>query len=221
MPAVSGPGWPHLRGPNYDSKSEETGLADTWPETGPPLLWFREIGRGYSGFAAAGGRVYTQVQTLYAQYVVCLEGDTGRTLWEHQYDWPYEAAGMYPGPRSTPTWHDGRIYFAGPRGTVGCLDADSGSSIWSLNVIEKFGGRGHDFGYCCSPVVEDGMVILPVGGEGASLVALDARNGATIWKSGDEPASYCPAVPITLDGRLAGFSVYYWSSGAFSLWKAL
>ena len=43
--------------------SDETGLADAWPPEGPPVLWTREIGRGYSGFTAVGDRVFTQTQT--------------------------------------------------------------------------------------------------------------------------------------------------------------
>src|SRR4051812_13844989 len=44
----SDPAWPHLRGPNYDARSAETELADAWPQTGPPVLWTKQIGAGYS-----------------------------------------------------------------------------------------------------------------------------------------------------------------------------
>lgn len=195
------PGWPHRRGPTYDGISSETDLADSWPDDGPPVLWMRELGRGFSGFTVVGSRVYTQTQSLTKQSVLCLDADTGARIWSHRHAWPYDPAGMYPGPRATPTWHDGRIYFASPRGLVGCLDAASGRSLWSLNINEKFGGRGTDFGYACSPTVERGKVILPVGGEEAGVVALDADDGSTVWASGDRPASYCSAIPITLGGR--------------------
>jgi outer membrane protein assembly factor BamB len=198
---TTGPGWPHLRGPAYDGSSAEKNLADSWTKQGPPVLWMRELGSGYSGFTAIGDRIYTQVQSLYAQSVLCLEADTGRTIWEQNYDWPYDAAGMYPGPRATPTWDQGRIYYASPQGRVGCLDADNGQPLWSVDVLETFEGRGHDFGYSCSPVVEEGLVILPVGGKGAGVVALDAQDGSTVWTSGDEPASYSSALPISLNGR--------------------
>ena len=194
-------GWPHLRGPAHNAVSGETGLADSWPDEGPPVLWMHSSGRGYSGFSVVGRRAYTQTQTLTAQYVVCLDADTGRQVWRHKYAWPYEPGGMYPGPRATPTVSDGRVYFAGPDSTVGCLEAGTGKPIWQINVNHKFGGRGTEFGYSCSPLVEDGKVILPVGGLGASLVALDAADGATVWASGDEPASYCSAMPLDFGGR--------------------
>src|SRR6185437_13431878 len=65
----------------------------------------------------------------------------------------------------------------------------------------KFKGRGVTFGYACSPVVEDGMVVIPVGGESASVVALDAGTGATRWASGSAPASYSSVLPIRFHGR--------------------
>ncbi|MBN1589959.1 MAG: PQQ-binding-like beta-propeller repeat protein, partial [Pirellulales bacterium] len=148
--------WPHLRGPRYNGVSAEADLADAWPPEGPPVLWIREIGSGYSGLIAVGSRVYTQSQTLYRQFVLCMDAETGETIWEHHYAWPYDHGGMYPGPRATPTWNAGRVYFAGPRGVVGCLAADDGRPIWSVNVVEKFGGRGIDFGYSCTPLVRDG-----------------------------------------------------------------
>ncbi len=200
--AAVGQGWPQLRGPTYDGHSTETDLADSWPAAGPPILWTKEIGHGFGGFAAHGTRVYTQTQSLTEQKVIALDADTGRVIWEHAYGWPYQAAGMFPGPRATPTCAAGRIYFTAPNGLVGCLDdAAGGRVVWTVNVVERFKGRGATFGYACSPVVEGGKVVLPVGGPSASVVALDADTGATRWASGDAPASYCSALPVTFRGR--------------------
>src|SRR5687768_7603237 len=46
------PGWRFLRGPTFDGHSPEINLADSWPSEGPPVLWTRELGAGYSGFVA-------------------------------------------------------------------------------------------------------------------------------------------------------------------------
>lgn len=201
-PGVEDRGWPFVRGPAFDAHSPETNIADKWPADGPPILWTRELGQGYSAITAFGDRVYTQAQSLAGQYVYCLDADSGKTVWSYKYDWPYEAAGVYPGPRATPTIADGYVYFASPAGLIGCLDADTGDLIWSRNVIEDYSGDGGiGFGYSCSPLVLEGRVILPVGGEGASLVALDAKTGAEVWATGDDPASYSPAFPINHQGR--------------------
>jgi len=200
-PAGAGPAWPQMRGPGYDAHSVETGLADSWPVDRPPLLWMKKIGAGYSGLIAVGGCVYTQTQTLTGQSVLAMNADTGQTIWEHRYARPYQAGGMFPGPRATPTWRHGKIYFAAPDGLVGCLDAGDGHALWSVNVRQQFDGHGYTFGYACSPVIEDDKVILPVGGPMASVVALNAQTGATIWAAGSAPASYASALPITFQGR--------------------
>jgi outer membrane protein assembly factor BamB len=219
--------WPHWRGLHYDAHSDETGLADSWPAEGPPVLWTQEIGQGYSSAIAVGNCVYTQAQTLTEQKVLALDADTGETVWEHRYGWPYDPGGMYPGPRATPTWADGKLYIAAPDGLILCLDAADGREIWSVNINKRFAGRGTEFGYSSSPLVIDGKVILPVGGPFASVVALDADSGATVWKSGSAVASYCSALPITFVGQrqvvvflqneLAGFDL---QSGLL-LWERL
>lgn len=194
-------GWPHLRGPNYDAVCVNTELANAWPAEGPPMLWNREVGAGYSSLIVVGNRAYTLTQNLTTQKVLALDADTGRTIWEHNYEWPYDPGGMYPGPRATPTYARGHIYIASPDGLVECLNPNDGKPLWSVNVNKRFDGHGTEFGYSCSPLVEDGKVILPVGGPKASMVALDAETGATVWTSGNDQASYCSALPITYRGR--------------------
>jgi hypothetical protein len=198
--APSEPGWPHLRGPKYNAEAPNALLADSWPADGPPVLWTREVGHGYSGVIAVGNCVYTQAQSFTEQKVLALDADTGQTIWGQRYAWPFEAAGMYPGPRSTPTWSNGCIYFSAPDGLVGCLSAADGQPLWKVELVHQFAGQGADFGYACSPLVEDGKVILPVGGRSAAVVALDAESGKTVWASGSAAASYCSAIPINFRG---------------------
>src|SRR5258708_6456652 len=97
--------WPHLRGPNPDAISPEKGLAEAWLEAGPPLLWARDLGQGYSGFVAGGRRVYTQLQTRSGQYVIALDPDTGTEVLRQRVDWQWHPGGAYPGPYATPTLH--------------------------------------------------------------------------------------------------------------------
>ncbi len=197
-----GDDWTFFRGPHYNGHGDDQQLAEHWPAEGPPVLWTREAGTGYSSFVGWDNRVATLWQTLSGQYVVCLDADTGDTVWEYRYDWPYLPASVYPGPRATPTYARGRLYFAAPDGLIGCLQADDGSLLWSINVTETFQGRGTGFGYSCSPLVIDDKVVLPVGGPGASMVALDAITGEIVWQAGDDPASYASALPITFRDRV-------------------
>ncbi len=198
--AAESGGWPHIRGENYDGVSTETGLANEWPVQGPPVLWVKELGQGYSSIVVRNDRAYTQYQTLAGQFVLCMNALTGETVWSYRYDWPFETTGLYPGPFSTPTLSEDHVYFTTPAGDVACLTL-SGRLVWSRELKKEFDGQGTDFGYACSPTVMDGKVILPVGGRGASIVALDAVSGDIVWKTGDEPASYTPILPITIEGQ--------------------
>ena len=193
--------WPGLRGPACDGVAIGEVLAESWPTDGATILWSRNLGQGYSSFAILGDRAFTQYQNALGQYVICLERDTGRTIWEHRSGTPYELVGIYPGPRSTPAVLDGAVYYTTPDGEVGCLDAATGTRRWVKALQVDLAGDGTEFGYAASPIISEGLLFLPIGGPGASVVALSLPTGEVAWKSGNQPASYCSAMPITLQGR--------------------
>lgn len=193
--------WTTVRGASYDGHSSETGLIDEWPSEGPPVLWSRQLGQGYSAFVAAHGRAFTQAQSMSGQFVYCLDAASGETIWRHRYDWAYEAAGVYPGPRSTPTLSGDRLYFVSPDGLLGCLRQRDGKELWTVDLDERYGIEGVGFGYACSPTVIGGKVLMPVAAAGSSMVALDSDSGREIWASGNDAASYTPALPIKLNGQ--------------------
>ena len=194
-------GWKFFRGNNFDGHSTETEISDRWPERGPPVLWLKDLGAGYSGFVGQSGRVYTQYQTLSGQFVACLNAATGEKIWEQKYAWPYKPASLYPGPRSTPTLSDGRLFLTTPQANVLCFDVLTGAKIWELDTAERFAAPDVEFGYACSPVCQNGNVFLPIGGENASMVALDQADGSVVWQSGNAPISYCSAYPIEFEKR--------------------
>ena len=66
--------------------------------------------------------------------------------WTHHYGWPYEGGELYPGPRSTPTWHEGHLYFSALDGSVTCLKAVDGTRVWSCNPKKTHRGQGTDRG---------------------------------------------------------------------------
>ncbi len=193
--------WPGLRGPTQDGVATGETLADSWPAGGPPILWSRELGQGYSSFAIVGDLAYTQYQTSFSQFVICLERDTGHTVWETRVGAAYELVGMYPGPRSTPAVFEGSVYYTTPDGEVGALDARTGRQRWSKPLQADLKGVGTEFGYAASPIISDHRLNLPIGGPNASVVALSLPSGEIAWQSGSQPASYCSSYPITLQGQ--------------------
>ena len=51
--------WRQWGGPRGDFMVESEGLAETWPETGPPELWSRSLGAGHTSILVADGRLFT------------------------------------------------------------------------------------------------------------------------------------------------------------------
>src|SRR5262245_16086382 len=57
---LSAADWPTFRGPQRTAIAPDTGLLQSWPVEGPPLVWESQgAGRGYSSLAIVGGRIYT------------------------------------------------------------------------------------------------------------------------------------------------------------------
>jgi outer membrane protein assembly factor BamB len=193
--------WPGPRGISQQAHGDATPLVDSWREEGPAVSWTADLGQGYSSCAIGQGRVFTQYQDLFGQYLVCFDLDSGKQLWRERYALPYDPAGLYPGPRSTPTlWRDA-VYCVDPDGRLACHAAATGAVRWRLSLQEKFGLQGAEFGYAASPIIDEDRLYLPCGGTGASVVAIDPLNGKVLWAAGDEPASYASILPIELGGR--------------------
>ena len=103
-PAAHGQ-WPQWGGPNRDFKIAATGLATEWPADGPPTIWKRELGDGYSTIVGEGNRLYTMYRKDKKERVVCLDRNTGQTSWEHAYDVHVDEKSIIElgeGPHSTP-----------------------------------------------------------------------------------------------------------------------
>ncbi len=75
--------WATWGGKNRDFTVNTSGLADSWPESGPKKLWSKPLGDGYSVIAAENGVLYTAFRRSGAEVVTALDAATGRTIWEY------------------------------------------------------------------------------------------------------------------------------------------
>lgn len=191
--------WPQWRGPLRDGVSTETGLLKAWPASGPPKLWqVAGLGEGFSSFAVAQGRLFTQGQRSNQAFVLALDAATGKKLWETVISTqPYrEQRGN--GPRGVPTVDGNFVYAESADGTLACLEAATGKLAWKLGFTDAFGGRVPHWGYSESPLIDGSKVIVTPGGPGASVVALDKSSGKVLWKSGSDSAAYSsPIIAVT------------------------
>jgi outer membrane protein assembly factor BamB len=193
--------WPQWRGPNRDGISKETGLLKQWPASGPPLVWKAAgAGRGYSSLSASKGRLYTLGLRGDREFVVALDFKSGKEVWAT----PHGAAfrnDRGDGPRGTPTVDGDRVYALGGNGDLSALDAASGKVLWTMNVLQKFGGSNITWGISESPLVIGEKLLVNAGGPGAGIVALNKKDGSVIWKSQSDRAGYSSGIPVTIGGK--------------------
>jgi outer membrane protein assembly factor BamB len=193
--------WPQFRGPNRDGKSAETGLLKKWPQAGPRLIWSVEgLGSGYSSAAIANGLVYTTGKHGADGYIFCFDLN-GKQKWKKPYG--PEWTKSYPATRSTPTVNDGRLYIFSGLGVVYCLDARTGTEIWSKDVATEFDGLFPRWGMSECLLVDGLKVIATPGGKKASVVALNKNTGDVLWacKELTEGSAYCNPVVFEYKGN--------------------
>lgn len=209
--------WPQWGGPNRNFIVDATGLADTWPASGPRVIWSRPLGTGHSAIVAAGGRLFTMYRAGNGrtrqgpweadEQVVALDAATGKTLWEHKYPARREDFGFGAGPHSTPLLVGDRLFTIGTNKQMHAFDARSGRVLWSHDLVKEFDAPSLlirpvvKAGYGCSPIAFRDTIICSVGGPGQSVMAFRQSDGSVAWKSGDFLVSEAPPVLITFAGR--------------------
>lgn len=201
-PLVLQPGdWPGFRGAERDGRLHGVQIATNWDQSPPKKLWSRRIGPGWSSFTVIGNRLFTQEQRGEDELVTCYDADTGNEVWTHADATRFSEVVAGPGPRATPTFHEGRLYAAGANGSVTCLDAATGKAIWTKNVIEDSQATVPQWGYSGSPLIAHGLVSVFAGGpEGKSVLAYRADDGQLAWSAGEGKLSYCSTQISKLDG---------------------
>lgn len=188
--------WPQWRGANRDGISKETGLLKQWPEGGPALAWKTTgAGGGYSSFAISNGRLYTMGLRGDKEFIVAFDVATGKQVWATPHGGAFRND-RGDGPRGTPTVDGQSLYALGGNGDLSALDVRTGKVMWTMNVLQKFGGSNIVWGISESPLVVGDKILVNAGGPGASIVALNKKDGSLIWKSQSDRAGYSSAIPV-------------------------
>ena len=192
---VAAQDWPQWRGPNRDGSVRVFDVPASWP-AGLTEQWKVEVGFGYATPLLVGERVYIFSRQGEDEVMLALDPGSGETLWRTSYPAPFEmmpATRQHgPGPKSTPTYADGRLFTLGISGIVTAFDADTGRQLWQMpgGPVQPLYHTG------MSPFVDGDLMILHVGGESAgALTAFDVATGDIRWRwDGDGPAYGSPIV---------------------------
>lgn len=202
--------WPQWRGPNRDGVSTEVGLASSWSEGGPAVVWSQlDIGEGYGSIAIADSRVLVQGTRGGRSLVFAFSEIDGRPLWTHDLG-PRLVQDKGNGPRSTPTIVGNEVYVLNEMGELARLNAATGVPVWQVNILKRAGSPNPRWGLSESPLVVDDRIYLMPGGSRGAVVALDRLTGEQRWSSRGltDQASYSSLVMTDLDGlpTLVGFT---------------
>jgi outer membrane protein assembly factor BamB len=194
--------WPQFLGPERNGIYRGPALSETWGPKGPPVVWRKQVGQGFSGPVVAQGRVILFHRVGNEEVVESLDPRTGATQWRYAYPTTYrDDFGFDEGPRAVPVVANGVVYTFGAEGQLHAVDLAKGTRLWSEDTMRRFKVAKGFFGAAGSPLVEDGRVIANVGGPEAGIVAFEARTGKVMWTATNHPPSYSSASAATFAGK--------------------
>jgi ABC-type phosphate/phosphonate transport system substrate-binding protein len=196
-------GWTGWRGPGR--LGHASWLPSELPEK-PAVVWSQPLVQGGLGGIAAtrthvvmGDRDDTDERDVFK----CFDAETGELLWEVAYDAPGQLD-YGNSPRATPLIENGRVHLLGAMGDLHCAALATGEVLWRRHLMRDFAVPKTAFsawGYCYSPLVADGRLIVSPGAADAAVVALDPATGAELWRAPGRAAGYGSFVAAYPGGR--------------------
>jgi outer membrane protein assembly factor BamB len=196
----AGGDWPQWRGPNRDGTSTTFRAPNAWPEQ-LTQKWKVEVGTGYATPIVVGNRVYAFSRQDDKEVMRALDADNGKIVWETSYPAPFKmnpaTARHGPGPKSTPTYSNGRLFTLGITGIVTAFNVADGKQLW-----QKPAGPVEPLYHTAqSALVDRGVVIVHVGGhKDGALTAFDPATGAVKWTWNGDGPSYGSPIAADIDG---------------------
>ena len=192
--AKSASGWNQWRGPSRDG--QVTGVK--WQDDLSGALkqkWQIEMAPSYSGPLVVGDKIFvTETRNRDSEVVKCLNRKDGKEIWSKEWKGamsvPFFAKANGDWIRSTPTYHEGRLYIAGMRDVLVCLNTADGSELWRIDFMEALGAKLPQFGCVCSPLVDGNFVYMQAGGGFAKIKRALVKSSGTLSKT----AAECTAV---------------------------
>lgn len=182
--------WPGWRGPDRDGKVVGFEIPEVWPES-LSESWKVIVGEADASPILIKNKLYLHTKLDSMETALCVDAENGELIWKTAINPAPEVTGggrSHPGPRSTPSFVDGKILTLGADGIFSCLDAKTGSILWK-NTSYTF--EIPKFYTSVSPLIKDDMCVMHLGGhEKGVIVAFEVESGEEIWKIEGEPCTY-------------------------------
>lgn len=199
---LAGENWPRFRGENGSGLSAQPGIPVTWsdgeyawkvtlPEVGhsSPVVWDKSL---FVTTATEGGG---------ERFLYCLNADTGAEQWKVSVRLDESKKHLKNSWASSTPVTDGE--------RVICLFADgTKQQVWAWNFQgqelwhKDLGAYESEHGLAVSPILSDGLVIVPNDQVGASsIIALNASSGETAWVAERTPGKTSYSTPLVVPGE--------------------
>jgi outer membrane protein assembly factor BamB len=177
--------WPHFLGPRSNGTSSETNLIDSFGPKGPPMVWQKDVGAGYSAPSIRDGKLVLHHRLGNEEIVQAYSLPDGKELWHYGYPTSFiDPYGYSKGPRCTPLLTTNRCYTFGAEGKLLCLDFQTGKPVWQRDTQKEWDIPEAFFGVGSTPILEGNRLIVMIGGQSNSgMAAFDPETGKTLWES--------------------------------------
>lgn len=217
-PGAQAENWPQWRGPRGDGTSLETDVPIHWDgNTGEGIAWKVPVpGTGHSSPIVYGNHLFVTTCLVDSQRreLLCLDAASGKLRWQRTVvAAPLEKKHKLNSFASGTPATDGDFVFvtflestapvdggATPGNIVVAAYDFDGDLQWKVRP----GRFSSIHGFCSSPVLFEGLVIVNGDHDGDSyIVALDRKTGNTVWKSprAHKTRSYVTPLIRDIDGQ--------------------
>jgi len=172
--------WPQFRGPGGLAVADDSALPTGFgPEA--KVLWKTKVAAGHSSPCIVGGRIFATGFEDGANVVLGIDRRDGKVLWTQRCEGTAHPAYYHPdaSPAGATPVSDGErvIAYFGNYGLV-ALDLD-GKVLWEKRLPHP----GYVFGVGASPLLYDGVLIVPRdGAPEAGVLAFDVADGSELWR---------------------------------------
>ena len=209
FPARAASPWAQWRGPNRDGFVSADGAP--WPDglddSRLEKRWRVDLGPSYSGPVIAGKAVIvTETRDKKTEHVRALDRATGRELWHVSWEGamsvPFFAASNGSWIRATPCVDGDRVYVAGMRDVLVCLDVATGRERWRVDFTKELESPLPAFGFVSSPLVRGDHLYVQAG---SGFVKLEKATGKVVWRvledgGGMMGSAFSSPYPVVLGG---------------------
>lgn len=185
--------WPQFRGPNSSGLGE--GKPPVYFGPAKSVLWKTPVGAGLSSPAIWGTRIFLTEHDRANKQLATLSIDrrSGKVLWRRAVapegiEKVHEIASP---AASTPTTDGERVYvYFGSYGLI-CYDFN-GTLKWEKRLPDP----ENPYGAVSSPIIAGDLIVLNHQGKDAYLLALNRRDGRTVWKTDRSAFQYGWSTPV-------------------------